>query len=262
MRAKRAFLYSFTVSFIVMGACLGVLWAGLEINSMQAGTPAPKVAMVNPGAEDSKTILIKTKVGRLPQYYLLKLNAIENKVGLVAISPRYKGIDQVSSLQGMGAARDMLKAELGVFIDYYLAIGEEQLRQVCRRFCEVEIDGIEMPAVIRGYLLKNAQMADADSVLNRVRMCAGPLDSQVGLEFLGGYVMALIRANLVDNMGYAIKQVRNCYSYTDTDMNTNSLDRMEIIARFLSKGTAECRYGIIAAEEEMAREKVEKIFGV
>lgn len=262
--ARRAFLSAFFYSFIAMGCGLLILWGTIRLGDVQTGTPQPKVPVLNPGTEDSKTILARIDFDGCGVYYILKFNAIENKIGILALSPRFMDIDTVWNTEGPMRAKERLKQSLGIPLDFYLDCGESQARAILQDFSGIELADFNggIPQVIKSLLLKNAQRADVDSLFNAVSRSAGFLDNGVGLEFLSRCAHLLTEANFAQRGAYCFDRISQVYRHIDTDMNKNSLDRLKIISRFLSRGTPEIHSDAIIFEDGSAGEKITRVLGL
>ncbi len=259
MRAKRAFLTSFLISFGVMGSVLAAVWLALALRPQTVNDRAEKVPVAQPGPGDIKTLLVS--VGDEPFYFLIKLNAIENKAGVVGISGRYTpdkvALRQVEALQGAGGAQKTLEQATGVKIDYYLSCTNNQLRVILSDFKEIELGDVGgAPEGLVGYLLASASRVDPDSLINGCERAGSLLDNRVGLSFMTLCVRQLVQDNLEDFGRYFSRGVRACYDGLNTNINTAELARIENIARFMARGQPEWKTQVVCAEDARAREKI------
>lgn len=258
MRGFKAFLGSFFFSFTVMCRGLGAVYAGRRLAERPVTGGAEKVPVAKPGVNDSKTLLIG--VGDTPFFFLVKLNAIENRVAIAGISPGWENLGGVCSAAGGSRAAQAASAALGVKIDYYLICGGEQAREILRDFGEIEVESA--PAAIGQYLLKNARRADGDSLINRREAAGGFLDNRVGIEFLTLCRERFVRGNWDSFAQKLAAAVKEGYNSLDTNLNTADLEGLERIGGFLAKVEPQIFTGRIAAQDGEAKEKISRLFGV
>ena len=173
MRTVKTFFYSFILSLIVGLAILGSVDVLLPDRSTETDTPKAGVPMRQVSVEDSKTLLLCID-SRQPYFFLLKFSAIENRVGIAAISPSFE-IDNESldeKFRKAGAMQCLMDIEerYGINIDYYLQCTWQQLGQMINGMRDIEIDslGENLPSGIKNYLFKGADMLDVKSLVNAV----------------------------------------------------------------------------------------------
>lgn len=264
MRVKRTFLISFFLSFIVMMTALGVVWLGIVIKPKPVTNRAERVPIINPGPEDSKTLLLA--VGQQPFFFIIKLNAIENRIGIVGVSADYKpGRDsalwQIADFESVAGCQSALKENLGINIDYYLSCSWGQLRGILKGFEEVELWelGQDVPSGISSYLLKNASRVDTDSLINRLEKAEKFMDNEVGLAFMTECCCLFMRQNRRDMGQLFCDGVKEEYNGLNTNLNSQSLERLLTISKYLARGEAQYQRTVVCADEPAAEQKVKAV---
>lgn len=270
--AKKVFLLTFGLTLGVMMACFALVYfAGgfggggkAEVNRPQKG-----ISMQTPGVEDSKTMLLALGSEDSPFFFILKFNALQNKVGIMAISPSFKARDNPlqDTLKRTGAMQCLLdlKEELGINIDYYLRVSWSGAAYLAKGLAPVDLQLQELglPPALEGFVLKRAQSLDADSLANAVAKAAPVLDNPLGLAFLNEYLYALISTNLESLPSVCGARVKADYAALDTNIDTAALTRYGIIVNFLSARDVDYPRRVIYSSDsgESAREKAEFVTG-
>lgn len=243
MNGKKAFLSSFTVAFSVMiCAFLGIYWS-LGSTPQAAGTPQSGVPIYQPGPQDSKTLLLGVENGEVNFFFLVKLNALQNKVNFISIPGNLK-LDTANrtlneSLKYAGVMQCVydLKQEFEVNIDYHLYCNSESLEKILSSFNGLDISQLEdsLPQSIQQLLLKGSNYLDTGTLIKAVRMSAGMLDNALGLEFLNKAGCVLLEHNIENLLTYSLSDIKNNFSGLNTNLNVQSLSQLERILTFLNQ---------------------------
>lgn len=270
--AKKVFLLTFGLTLGVMLACFGLVYlAGgfgpggkAEVNKPQKG-----ISMQTPGVEDSKTMLLALGSEDAPFFFILKFNALQSKVGIMAVSPSFKAKEDTlaHTLKRVGAMQCLmdLKEELGINIDYYLRVSWSGAAYLAKGLAPVDLQLWELglPPAIEAFVLKRAQSLDADSLANAAAKAAPMLDNELGLAFLNEYMYGLICTNLESLPGVCGGRVKADYAALDTNIDTAALTRYGIIINFLLARDVQYPRQVIYSSDSLqtAREKAEFVTG-
>ena len=261
MSRKKAFFISFLVSMAGVLTVYRLVWGAIQGRSSETDTPQTGVPKVAPGVHDSKTLLLGLGDSENPYFFLIKMSAINNRIGIGCVSPSFEFSDGDSMADSMRQAGMMqclldMEKELGINIDYYLQCSWRQAAALAEDMDEINIDGIgrDMPPVIRDFVLKGAEKISGESLVNCARKAAGFLDNEIGLAFLTESMAQLIMANphRLEGVTDAIKEN---YSALNTNLNTTSLAGMKRIAGFLADSYVEYPRRVILKGDNRAKEK-------
>lgn len=265
MNGKKAFFYSFLISMAVVLAGFGCVYVLTENMARETDTPQYNVPKAFPGAEDSKTLLLCVD-SHQPFFFVFKFNAIENRVGVVALSPSFqlkKGASLQQIFERTGAMQCLmdLKEEFGMEIHYYLQCTWQQLGQMCRQLTDIGIDslGQNIPDYIRNYLLKGAERLDGQSLVNRAEKAAGFLDNELGLAFLTQGAVRIVENNMARLSDGPAKVLKEGYSGIVTNINTQALKGLGRITDFLGANYVEYDSTVILNKDTSRQEKMDSV---
>lgn len=261
----KAFFASFFVSLIIVLAGFGGLYLLIDRGSQSMDTPQKGVPVAVPGVQDSKTLLLC--VGDEVRYFFLfKFDALQNKVGIAAISPRYEISDGNSledSLKSAGIMQCVIdiREKAGVDIDYYLQCSWSQLGKITGGLTEFGIDqlGRGLPQGIRNYLLKGAEKLDGQSLANAAKKAEKLLDNRLGLGFMTEAARCTVMYNLDRLPQVCGGVVKDSYSRLVTDLNTTRLKGLDRIFNFLSVSHVEYLCHVIEAGDSLGQEKLAEV---
>ena len=264
MNNLKTFFYSFIFSAITLLVIFGCVDVSLKTKSSETDTPQQGIPMGMAGGEDSKTILLCVDED-FPYFFLFKFSAIENRVGIAALSPSLeiseKSLAEIfSKAGGMQCLLDIEK-EYQINIDYYLQCSWRQLGKITGNMKPIEILSFRenLPDSIKYYLLKGVNILDGKSLINAAEKAMGFLDNEIGLAFLALSRHYLIENNidiLADNGSSALKEN---YSGIITNINTTRLNRMNRILNFLAASYVEYRSVVIRNDNTDKFEKMASI---
>ena len=264
MNNLKAFFYSFIFSAITLMIIFGCVDAALNTRTSETDTLQQGVPMGMAGGEDSKTILLCVDE-KYPYFFLFKFSAIENRVGIAALSPSLEISDKnlaeiFSKAGGMQCLMD-IEEQYGINIDYYLQCSWQQLGKIAGDMKPIEIlsFGENLPDSIKNYLLKGVDMLDGKSLINAAEKAMGFLDNEIGLAFLTLSRHYLIENNIdiLSDCGSIV--LKENYSGIVTNINTNRLNRMDRILTFLAESFVEYRSVVVYGEDTDSHEKIASI---
>lgn len=263
MNSRKTFFYSFLLSSLVAMGVFGLVYLTMS-SSLETDTPQRGVPMGRPGIEDSKTILLCIE-DDCPYFLLMKFNAIENRVGIAAISQGFEisASSLGQSLKSAGAMQCLMdiESEYGIAIDYYLQCPWQQLSPLVKDMEDIGIDslGENLPYSIRNYLLKGADRLDGKSLVNAAEKAAGFMDNEIGLAFLVFSRKALIENNMEKLSSCRGSEMKKNYSDYVTNINSNELKRMDRIINFLSAAHVTYDCAVIVKGDSQSHEKINSI---
>lgn len=262
---RKAFFASFFRSLLVVLAGFGILHIIIGTRASETDTPQKGVPVAKPGIEDTKTLLFC--VGdEFHYFFLFKFDALQNKIGIGGISPAYEfsfGGSMADSLKKAGVKQCLLdlQQEFGISIDYYLQCSWSQLGDMTGGLTEFGIDelGRGLPPGIKNYLLKGAEKLDGRSLANAARKAEGLLDNRLGLAFLNEAAWCTIRYNLENLPDECGRAVKDDYSRLITNLNTNSINRLDRIIKFLEISHVDYPRQVIMKGDRDRQEKIDSI---
>lgn len=265
MSRRKAFFASFFVSMIVVLAGFGILYGLMGTGAKETDTPQKGVPVTRPGTEDSKTLLLC--VGDEHRYFFIfKFDALQNKIGIGAISPQYEfsaGGSLADSLQKAGIMQCVLdlQEEFGIGIDYYLQCSWSQLGKITEELTEFGVEelGENLPLTVKNYLLKGAEMLDGKSLANAAAKAEAFLDNELGLAFMNETAWCTVKYNLENLSEQCGEAVKKNYSNLITNLNTEDLQKMERIMKFLAVSHLDYPREVIMKGDSRRQEKMENI---
>ena len=263
MNSRKTFFYSFLLSVFAAMGVFTLVYITMS-SSLETDTPQQGVPMGRPGIEDSKTVLLCVE-GDCPYFLLMKFNAIENRVGIAAISQGF----EISTnslghrLESAGAMQCLMdiEAEYGITIDYYLQCPWQQLAVLVEDMDDIGIDslGENLPQSIRNYLLKGVNRLDGKSLVNAAEKAAGFMDNEIGLAFLVSGRKALIENNMEKLSTCAGSEMKKNYADYVTNINSSQMKRMDRIINFLSAAHVTYDCAVIVKGDSQSHEKINSI---
>ena len=264
MKTAKTFFYSFILSLVVGFVMLGSVDIILSNSSKETDTPKTGIPMREASVEDSKTILLCIDSSQ-PFFFILKFSAIENRVGIAAISPSFK-IDDTKledKFKKTGAMQCLMDIEnqYDINIDYYLQCSWQQLGKMIGDMRDIEINslGENLPVSIRNYLFKGADTLDVKSLINAAEKARAFLDNEMGLAFLTFSRQWLIENNIDLLFECTSQAIKENYSEIVTNINTERLSRMERILHFLANAHVKHKSVVITNDDSLSHEKINSI---
>ncbi len=270
MSAKKVFIKSFVYSLIFIFC----LYAGMlflinsnnttqEINVNQEG-----VAILTPDVDDSKNILIVLEGYENRFFYILNLNAIQNKVSLVSVHDDFllkesgNTIDENFQKAGIMQSSFDLSKDFGITIDHYLKLDYDTIIELSKDFNDVNIKSISdgMPAELQALLLKSAEEIDINSIINLIMKGENILSTKEGTAFFNELLFFLLRDNIFDIDDEFIKSFKENFSYIQTDINTVAIEKLSKIHSFFSLEETVFLRDVIFTNEENYLEKTQNIY--
>ena len=264
MKTAKVFFYSFILSLMVGLAMLGGVNIILANSSKETDTPKTGVPMREASVEDSKTILLCIDSYQ-PFFFIFKFSAIENRVGIAAISPSFEINDEKleDKFKKAGAMQCLLDIEnlYGINIDYYIQCSWQQLGKTLSGMRDIKIDslGENLPVSIKNYLFKGTDTLDVKSLINAAEKASAFLDNDVGLAFMAYSRHWLLENNTDLLHGCASPVIKEDYSEIVTNINTERLNRMERILHFLASAHVEYKSVVITQGDSLSHEKIDSI---
>lgn len=255
-------IYAFFISFILTFCIMLCMFAGLywivsrEIHAAEVKQQGVPVATIQP--KNSKTTLCVVKTDEEEYYFLIKLNAIQNKVSVVALPQGFymDGADRTlaESMDYAGVRQCVqdLTEHFAIKISYHFVCDLNTADKLAEGFRQAEGGGITIPQkfenCFKGGGITSAKIAAAMAISD-----AGEEDT----AFIGAAVAELVKANM-DNIGlYMSQAVKENYSALNTDIGTIELAQLEEIVKFLCNESTE--YGFVAVKQEQnPQQAVEK----
>lgn len=262
MNGKKAFFISFFISMIGVAVIYGSMWGIIQGNARETDTPQPGVAKTIPGGEDSKTLLLGLGDGENPYFFVIKMSAITNRIGIGCISGQYEfsdGRTLAKSLNSAGIMQCLLdiEVEFDIKIDHYIYCDWQQAASLTKDMAHINLEslGENLPPVIKEYLLAGAEKLAAGTLINCRQKAAAFLDNEIGLAFLTETMAQLIMANST-HLSDITENIKDNYSAISTNLNTTSLAQLDRICRFLAVSHIEYPRQVIVKGEPKAGEKI------
>lgn len=268
MKQKKAFFVTFFITLLIMLAAFGALYLSLDVKPKETDKAKAGIAIKQPGIDDSKTILLCAGQEDCQFFFLIKFNALQNKISIMSISPSYtlektgRSLTQSMEKAGMLQCVYDLKNEFSLTVDYYLHCDWDTLALVFEEFSDFGVNelGENLPESVKNILLKGAEKLDVNSLINIAKTAQGFLDNQVGLGFLNESAYVLIKYNLPKLSTSAPQKIEKNYSRMNTSLNVISLEKLKTIINFLVEGEADYARDIIVNDEPEAQKKIDALF--
>ena len=265
MRQFRAFAATFIISFSVM-LCgfMAMYWVVQYTSPRAAGENQQGVPVLTPDYNDSKTTLLVLDCEKADFFFLLKLNALQNRVSLVSVpSAFYLSSAQRTLAESMEYAGIMqcvqdISGQFGINVDYHLLCDRNSLIELTDSFSGLDTAGMELPQSVKGYLLKGSEYADTSALISAVDMAAAVLDSPVGIEFLNLAGLEMIRGNMQNICDYAIGDIKENFSGISTNIGTQEMDRLKRITGFLLNDSTEFDR-LVLGDEGTAQVEIDRV---
>lgn len=260
MKRTKAFLLSFTITFCVMVISFMAVywfvgWSGQEsVGKNQQGVP---ILSLTP--EDTKTTLMVLDCSDAKFYFLLQLNAIQNRVNLVSVpADFYLSVSQRTLAESMAYAGvrqcvQDLSRQFDISIDYHLVTDLAQLAKLMDGFGQLDTEKVAVPQSIKTYLLKSARYISVATVLDGIAISPSLLDNSIGIEFLNLAGITLLQTNL-EKMETVADNIRENYTAINTDINTQDLDVIKRIIRLLKSTQTEFGRLVVSLETDVQTE--------
>ncbi|MEG1050352.1 MAG: hypothetical protein RSE24_07420, partial [Oscillospiraceae bacterium] len=244
MTGKRVFFLSFFLTFFVMVCTfMGLYWV-LDITPREtAGARQMGVPILKPETDDSKTLLLCAKADSTQFFFLIKLNAIQNKVSVVSIPRSFELSKAQRTLQesldyaGMLQCVYDLKQQFDIAVDYHLLCDYENLGSITQSFCGFHAGelGSSLPPQVQELLLKTNDYIDANLITNLLKLSAESLDNELGIDFLNKSACCILKYNIANLKDYGIAGIKENFSYLTTNLNVQSLDKLYRILSLLAE---------------------------
>lgn len=266
MRQTKAFLTTFIITFSIMLCCFAALyWVVGYTSPLSAGEGKSDVPILTPDYNDSKTTLIVMDTESADFFFILKLNALQNKVCLVSIpssfylSDAQRTISESMQYAGILQCVQDISTQFDITIDYHLLCDKTSLDKLLGSFSGLDIRSLpDIPQSISSYLLKGSEYVDTATLVNALDMSAAVLDNAVGTEFLNLAGLILIKNNMQNICDYALDDIKECFSYLTTNIGTLDIDRLKRITDFLlNDSTIYDR--IVLADTETAQSEIDRM---
>lgn len=267
MKQMKAFFITFFVSFSVMLCCyMALYWIVGYSSSKAAGDNAGGVPLLTPDYNDSKTTLVVMRCDGGDFYFLLKLNALQNKVSLVSVPSDFylslpgRTLGESMEYAGVMQCVQDLSQQFDITIDYHLLCDKSSMENLLASFSGLEIAQLEgIPQSVKEYLLKGSEYMDTTALLGAVDMAAAVLNNPTGLEFLNLAGFNLIKNNMANLCDYALEDIKTAFTNITTNIGTKDIDRLRRICNFLLDKTVEFERAVLT-DEESAAEQIDRIF--
>ena len=265
MTPRKAFFTAFFISLSIVLSAYSLLYFAIENQTDTASTPKQGVAISTPLPDDTRTILLEAG-NKTKFYFLIKFNRIQSKISIVSISPSYVypscGRSLSQSRQRAGIMQCVLdtKEEFGINIDYYISCSWQQAGRIIPGFRDFGTGrlGRNLPPVVKKFLLENAEKIDIRTLINALDKAEYFLRTDTGLAFLNETAYILLSENGENLYENTSGNFRKIYSTIETNINTEDLQKLERILKFLSPAyTTYCR-NIITAQDPSAHRKISR----
>lgn len=243
MKRIQAFFVTFVITFCVMLCMFAGLYWFVSSDVRAAETKQEKVPKTEVQPEDSKTTLCVLESGGQQFFFLIKLNAIQNKVSVVSI-PSYFYLDKAE--RTLGESMDYagvrqcvqdLSEQFDLKISYHMVCNTVLASKIMGSFTELELGGISIPEKAAEYL--KGDRADINSIVGAVELAAAGLNNPEGIEFLNISLYSLIKNNMVNLKEYVPDEIKGNFSQLNTNLGTQELDKLEKIAGYLCNENVE-----------------------
>ena len=264
MGKTKAFLYTFGISFSITLICYGILYWTIPPKSVDKNQQ--NVPILTAQAQDSKTSLIVLNNKDSNFFFLLKLNGIQKKVGLISIPPDFyitnsgRTMEESFEYAGIMQCVQDLSNEFDLNIHYHILCTEENLSNIISSFSGVYIDKISnfLPPSINNLIFKGTDYMDIATFTSTVSKLGVYLDNNIGIEFLNNIGIYLIKNNM-DNIGaYVIDDIKKNFSHLNTNISTEDFERLKRIMSLLNNSQVE--FSNVVLNQNTANEDITRLF--
>lgn len=263
MTRLKAFLVTFTVTFSIMLMCfMGLYWYMQYSQPKAAGETQHNVPILSLTPEDTKTTLVVLDCDEAQFYFLLQLNAIQQKVNVISLPSSFylsqpqRTLGQSMDYAGVRQCVQDLSQQFDITVDYFLAGDETAFGALIDSFDAIDTHSVELPQSIGQYLLKGNRYVDASTLLTAIAASPALLDNGVGIEFLNTLADTLLQNNLQKLENDVPAAIKENYTLLNTNIGTQELNRLVRIVKLL--GNAPVQYAALILENgENAQQQVE-----
>ena len=267
MKQTKVFFATFFISFSIMLCCYMALYWIIGFSSPKtAGENARGIPLLTPDYNDSKTTLLIMRCNNADFFFLLKLNALQNKASLVSIPSDFHLSSAERTLaESMAYAGPMqcvqdLSRQFDITIDYHLLCDKSSMSSLLSSFSSLKISSLEgIPQSVSSYLLKGSEYMDTTTLLGAVDMAAAVLDNPVGLEFLNLVGLKLMENNMSNICDYALEDIKTVFTSIDTNIGTKDIDRLRRICTFLLNNSTQFERTVLA-DSATAQQEIDRMF--
>ena len=241
MKQTKTFLATFFIAFSFMLCGFAALyWIVDYTTPMQTGENRTDVPILTPDYDDSKTSLIVMDTQSADFFFLLKLNALQNKVSLVSVPSSFylsaAGRTMGESMEYAGIMQCVqdICTEFDIAVNHHLLCDKTTMDSLLYSFSGFSADSFpDMPQSIKSFLLKGSEYIDTTTLVNSVDMSAAVLDNPLGLEFLNAAGLQLVKNNMQNICDYALEDIKDNFSNLTTNIGTQDIDKLKRITGFL-----------------------------
>ena len=229
MSRLQAFFVTFAVTFGIMLCMFGGLYHIVRTETRAAETKQQGIAVEQLQPKESKTLLWVNRGEGGDTFFVIKLNAIQNKVTVVALGEdfymdkRQRTLGQAMAYAGVRQCVQDLSEHFDIKISWHL---------VCDGKTAADMLGFmeNSSAEIRGEGETGGEAHIAAKTAELLKM----LDIPVGnTDFYAQTVCGLIKANMPQICSNMKTEIRNRYTDISTDLNTADVSQLEKIAQSL-----------------------------
>ena len=266
MRQLKAFATTFIITFSVMLCGFMVMyWISVYDAPQAAGENKTGVPVLTPDYNDSKTTLVILDADSADFFFLIKLNALQNKVNVVSLpaslhlSSAGRTLGESMVYAGAMQCVQDISESFDISVDYHLVCSHDSVEKITSGFVPFDISSAEdIPQSVSSYILNNRSITETAALSAAVYSHAAVLDNDVGLTFLNAAVEKLIRDNMEAIYATSIDSIKENFSRLDTNMNTEDLDRMKRIMTFLLANKVQFDR-IVLSDTETAQQDINRI---
>ncbi len=270
MSAKKVFLKSFFYSlFIIIALYIGLLFIiNNQPKSQEIDVNKEGVRILTPAVDDSKNILIVLNGFENRFFYILNLNAIQNKVGLLSIESdlflKETDVTLNESYETAGIMQSSfdLSKEFQINIDYYLSLDYNTVLELSKNFDDVNVKSIidGMPSEIQDLLLENQEEIDINSLINIISKGENILATSEGVKYFNDLLFFILRDNILKIDDEFVNDFKDNFSYIQTNINSIAIEKLSLINSFFSLTDTQFLQDIIYENDEKITDKIEYLF--
>lgn len=241
MRQLKAFATTFIISFSVM-LCgfMAMYWISVYDAPQATGENKTGVPVLTPDYNDSKTTLVILDADSADFFFLIKLNALQNKVNVVSLpsslhlSSAGRTLGESMAYAGAMQCVQDISENFDISVDYHLVCGLDSIEKITAGFAPFDVSSVDgIPQSVSSYILNGRNTTGIAALSAAVYSHASVLDNLVGITFLNMAAEKLIRDNMESIYATSIDSIKENFSRLSTNMNTEDLDRLKRIMAFL-----------------------------
>lgn len=264
MKSFKVFIITFLSAFAVMCVGFAGVYLSISYSSKDAGTNQENVPVINVQPDDFKTALICLEGDKTDLFFLLNLNAIQEKTSFIVLpSDLYleksqKTLQENMDYAGILQCVQSVSEEYAIDIHYYLSCDGENLSDILYSFSDIQYSDVEgfMPQSAANLIFNQKSSLDISSFISAVSANMQYLDNPLGHSFLANIGSLIIQQNMQAIYEDVFDSIKENFTAVQTNISTQDIDKLKRILTFLN---TKCDFYFAAVTEENAYSEIDRL---